>query len=101
MKRFLLINPLFAAILALSVPTVLSPAFSPAVFAHVGHGDEFQSKGGVERIPVNAATDQMLGIEVKPIAAAPGGGTSVLIPVTALVDADGKQLVFVLISLFP
>ncbi len=37
----------------------------------------------------------MLGIVVEPIASAPDGSSAVMIPVTALVDADGQQLVFV------
>ena len=44
---------------------------------------------------VNAASDPLLGIVVTPIAPATDGSPAVLIPVTALVDADGKQLVFV------
>jgi membrane fusion protein, cation efflux system len=87
MKNFLLISPVLAAILAISSPA--------PVFAHVGHGDEFQSKGGIQKVQVNAATDQLLGIEVKPIAPATGGGEAVMIPVTSLVEADGNQLVFV------
>jgi len=73
--------------LMLSMPNV--------AFSHVGHGDEFQATGGVERVQVNAETDQMLGIVVTPIAQSAEGGTGVMVPVTALVDADGKQLVFV------
>lgn len=95
MKRFSLINPLFAAILALSAPTILSPVLTTGVFAHVGHGDEFQAEGGIERVPVKAETDQLLGIEVKPIAPDTGGSNAVMIPVTSMVEADGKQLVFV------
>ena len=87
MKPFPLISSVLAVSLAISTPTV--------VFAHVGHGDEFQSTGGIERVQVNAETDQMLGITVEPIAPATDGSPTVLIPVTALVDADGKQLVFV------
>ncbi|TAD79055.1 MAG: cobalt transporter [Oscillatoriales cyanobacterium] len=64
------------------------------VFAHVGHGDEFQATGGVNRVKVNPATDPVMGIEVTPIKPAAAGG-AVMIPVTALVDADGKSLVFV------
>lgn len=64
-------------------------------FAHVGHGDEFQAEGGVQRVKVNAETDQMLGIAIAPIESAVDGSAAVMIPVTALVDADGKQLVFV------
>ena len=61
----------------------------------MGHGDEFQATGGIERVEVKPETDQMLGIIVTPIAAATDGSSKVMIPVTALVDADGKQLVFV------
>jgi len=83
--------PLVSSILAVSL-AISTPAIG---FAHVGHGDEFQSKGGIQRVKVNAETDQMLGIVVTSIAPAAGGGTAVMIPVTALVDADGKQLAFV------
>jgi cation efflux system membrane fusion protein len=84
MKPISLISPIFATILAIS-------ASSP-VFAHVGHGDEFQSKGGIQRVQVNTATDQQFGFVVTPIAQS---ATGVMIPITALVEADGKQLVFV------
>ena len=87
MKPVSLISPIFATILAIS-------ASSP-VLAHVGHGDEFQSKGGIQRVQVNTATDQQFGIIVKPIAQSATTTTGVMIPVTALVEADGKQLVFV------
>ncbi|MGB7444930.1 MAG: cobalt transporter, partial [Coleofasciculaceae cyanobacterium] len=87
MKPVSLISSILAASLAISAPTV--------VFAHVGHGDEFQATGGVERVQVNPETDQMLGIIVTPITQSAESGTGVMIPVTALVDADGKQLVFV------
>ncbi len=86
MKPVPLISSILAVSLVVSAPTV--------VFAHVGHGDEFQTKGGVQRVKVNAQTDQMLGIVVAPIAPA-ADGSAVMMPVTALVDADGKQLVFV------
>jgi membrane fusion protein, cation efflux system len=68
---------------------------APAVLAHVGHGDEFQAEGGVNRVEVKAETDSLLGIEVNPIEAAVDGSGAVLIPVTALVDDNGRQLVFV------
>lgn len=84
MKPVSLISPIFATILAISA--------SNPVFAHVGHGDEFQSKGGIQRVQVNTATDQQFGIIVTPIAQS---ATGVMIPITALVEADGKQLVFV------
>ncbi|XHX75900.1 MAG: cobalt transporter [Stenomitos frigidus ULC029] len=73
--------------LAVSAPTV--------VFAHVGHGDEFQAEGGINRVQVNAETDSMLGIKVTPIETATNGSAAVLIPATALVDDNGRQLVFV------
>ena len=85
MKPFMLMSSILAASLSISAPTV--------VFAHVGHGDEFQATGGINRVKVNAETDQLLGILVTPIAST--AGSAVMIPVTALVDADGKQLVFV------
>ena len=90
MKKFSLFSPLFSPLMA-AVLTLCTPAIA---FAHVGHGDEFQATGGIQKVKVNATTDKQLGIEVKAIAPEKGG-KAVLIPVTALVDADGKQLVFV------
>jgi membrane fusion protein, cation efflux system len=87
MKPFMLMSSILAASLIISAPTV--------VFAHVGHGDEFQATGGINRVKVNSQTDQLLGIVVTPIASSAKSGSAVMIPVTALVDADGKQLVFV------
>lgn len=81
------VETVLVAILLLSVPK--------AAISHVGHGDEFQATGGIQRVEVNAETDPTLGIVVTPIAPATDGSSAVLIPVTALVDADGKQLVFV------
>lgn len=79
-----------------SILTVALAVATPNLsFAHVGHGDEFQAEGGIERVGVNPETDSMLGIGVTPIdqPAAEGGG--VMIPATAVVDADGQPLVFV------
>jgi cation efflux system membrane fusion protein len=87
MKPVRLVSSILSVALAISTPTI--------VLAHVGHGDEFQSEGGIGRVPVKAETDQMLGIIVEPIASASDGSSAVIIPVTALVDADGQQLVFV------
>lgn len=87
MKPFQLASSILALSLALGTPAPM--------FAHVGHGDEFQAEGGINRVGVNAETDPLLGIEVNPIEPAPDGGAAVLIPTTALVDADGKQMVFV------
>lgn len=87
MKPLSLIGCILAAGLVVATPTVSD--------AHVGHGDEFQAEGGINRVPVNSQTDQIMGILVTEIKPATDGSTAVLVPVTALVDADGKQLVFV------
>ena len=64
-------------------------------FAHVGHGDEFQAEGGINRVEVNADTDTQLGIQVSAIQAAVDGSSDVMIPLSALVEDNGQQLVFV------
>jgi membrane fusion protein, cation efflux system len=87
MKPIQIISSILAVGLLIGAPTI--------VLAHAGHGDEFQSEGGIGRVQVKAETDQMLGIAVEPIAPASDGSSAVMIPVTALVDADGQQLVFV------
>jgi cation efflux system membrane fusion protein len=81
--------PLLSSVLALSL--ALS---TPAALAHVGHGDEFQAEGGVNRVLVNPDTDALFGIQVNPIEAADGSG-AVMIPMSALVEDNGRQLVFV------
>ncbi|MEO1388461.1 MAG: cobalt transporter [Cyanobacteria bacterium J06634_6] len=81
--------PAFASVLALSL------SLATPTLAHVGHGDEFQASGGVNRVEVKFDTDALLGIQVNPIEAAADEGSAVLIPVTALVDDNGRQLVFV------
>lgn len=86
MKRLPLLSSMLALSLAVSTPTVL---------AHVGHGDEFQAEGGVNRVEVKAETDTLLGIQVSPIEAAEDGSGAVMIPVLALVEDNGRQLVFV------
>ncbi len=75
--------------------TVLLLAVPKAAISHVGHGDEFQAEGGINRVEVKAETDSLLGIEVNPIESAADRSATVLIPVTALVDDAGQQLVFV------
>ena len=87
MKPLSLICGILAANLIVVTPTI--------GYAHVGHGDEFQAEGGINRVPVNLQTDVLMGIVVTPIKPAADGSSAVLVPVTALVDADGKQLVFV------
>lgn len=87
MKTIHVASSVLALGLALGVPN--------AAIAHVGHGDEFQATGGIERVQVNAQNDPLLGIVVTPIEQAAQDGQGVMIPTTALVEADGKQLVFV------
>jgi cation efflux system membrane fusion protein len=87
MKTIQLASSFLALGLTLAVPNL--------AIAHVGHGDEFQAEGGINRVAVNAETDSMLGIMVEPIASAPDGSGGVYIPATALVDGGDKKLVFV------
>ncbi|MBC7516718.1 MAG: cobalt transporter [Alkalinema sp. FL-bin-369] len=93
MKPLNFLNPLTCVSSMLIIGLALgAPMTVPiAAVAHVGHGDEFQSKGGIQRVKLNAENDKMLGIVVTPIAAGP----DVMIPVTAMVEADGQKLVFV------
>ncbi|MGA1263085.1 MAG: cobalt transporter [Prochlorothrix sp.] len=82
---------LAASVLAFGL-AIAAPNLS---LAHVGHGDEFQAEGGINRVKINPQMDPILGIQVAPIEAAGDGSGAVLIPMTALVEADGKQLTFV------
>ncbi|NER83963.1 MAG: cobalt transporter [Leptolyngbya sp. SIO1D8] len=91
MKRL----PLLSSVLALSL--ALS---TPAALAHVGHGDEFQAEGGVDRVEINAETDSLLGIQVSSIEENADGSGAVMIPVSALVEDGDRQLVFVLYENF-
>lgn len=84
-------SSIMSSMLAIAI-VITSPTLA---FAHAGHGDEFQAEGGVERVQVNSETDSIFGIQVAPIEKAAPSGSGVLIPVSALVDSDGKQLVFV------
>lgn len=79
----------FASALAVSL-LVSTPN---VVFAHAGHGDEFQAEGGINRVQVNPETDPILGIEITPIEPAADG--TILVPVTALVEAGEQSIVFV------
>lgn len=87
MKSIHLASSVLALSLAFGTPSV--------VFAHVGHGDEFQAEGGINRVKVNPETDSLLGIEVTEIAPAADGTAGVYVPITAIVEDNGKQLVFV------
>lgn len=60
--------------------------------AHVGHGDEFQNQGTVRQVKANAESDALLGVQTTKPETGPDGLT---VPSTAVVDADGKPVVFV------
>ncbi len=75
----------------LSLGTLALGSLHPAE-AHVGHGDEFQQQGNVRQVKASAEIDSLLGITTAP--ATEAGGV-VSIPVAAVVDAEGKPLVFV------
>ncbi|WP_225875210.1 cobalt transporter [[Limnothrix rosea] IAM M-220] len=77
----------------MALATIL--AVSTPALAHVGHGDEFNATGDVQRVEINAETDGALGIQVVPIEPAVDGSAAVLIPVTSLVEADGSTYTFV------
>jgi len=67
---------------------------SPAALAHSGHGDEFVPNGEVDQVKVSPDQDQLLGITAAATQREPDGQLSV--PTVAIVDAEGKSLVFVL-----
>ncbi|MBE9032633.1 cobalt transporter [filamentous cyanobacterium LEGE 11480] len=85
MKYLRRVTPLIAAVMFASPATI--------ALGHAGHGDEFEATGGVGKVEVKPATDQQLGIQVQPITATADG--KIMIPATAVVDANGKTLVFV------
>lgn len=60
--------------------------------AHVGHGDEFQQQGDARQVRRNADRDGLLGVVTAKPEAGPDG---LSVPSAALVDANGKPLVFV------
>jgi cation efflux system membrane fusion protein len=64
----------------------------PPASAHVGHGDEFQQQGDVRQVKANADTDALLGVLTEKPQQGPDG---LSVPAAAVVDADGKPLVFV------
>ncbi len=85
MKSSLLKIMALATILTVSTPAL----------AHVGHGDEFNATGDVQRVEMNAETDGALGIQVAPIEPAIDGSAAVLIPATSLVEGEGNTYAFV------
>lgn len=66
---------------------------SPAALAHSGHGDEFVQNGEVDQVKASPDQDQLLGITTAAPQSEPDGQLSV--PTVAIVDANGKSLVFV------
>ncbi|PWL23314.1 MAG: hypothetical protein DCO99_02490 [Synechococcus sp. XM-24] len=65
---------------------------TPLALAHVGHGDEFQQQGEARQVRRNADTDALLGVAT---ATPEDGPDGLSVPSTALVDANGKPLLFV------
>lgn len=84
-----------AALARLLIATALVLGIQTITFAHAGHGDEFEATGDVMPVAVNPSIDRQLGIAVAPITAAEEGIAAILIPNSAIVEADGKQWVFV------
>jgi cation efflux system membrane fusion protein len=70
---------------------IVAPSLTPAR-AHVGHGDEFQNQGNVRQVKANADSDALLGVTAEKPQQGPDG---LSVPATAVVDADGKPVVFV------
>lgn len=79
-----------ASLAAAALLTV--PVATPVAVAHVGHGDEFQQTGDARQVQRNADGDALLGIATKKPESGPDG---LSVPATALVDANGKPLLFV------
>ena len=65
----------------------------PAVLAHSGHGDEFVQNGEVDQVKASPEQDQLLGITTAAPQSGPDG--QLTLPSVAIVDAEGKSLVFV------
>jgi cation efflux system membrane fusion protein len=68
------------------------PLIASGAMAHVGHGDEFQQQGDARQVKRNAESDALLGVATARPESGPDGLT---VPSTALVDANGKPLLFV------
>ena len=75
-----------------SAAVLTVPHTASIALAHVGHGDEFQQQGAVRQVNRNADSDGLLGVATVKPEQGPDGLT---VPSTALVDADGKSLLFV------
>ena len=92
-------GPLVTRILQLAASTSLYaaallaiPTATPVALAHVGHGDEFQQQGDARQVKRNAESDGLMGVATAKPESSPDGLT---VPSTALVDANGKPLLFV------
>ena len=82
-----------AARASLSAATLLAIATAaPAALAHAGHGDEFKPQGDARQVRRQAESDGLLGVATARPAQSSDGLT---VPSTALVDANGKPLLFV------
>ena len=82
-----------AASTSLAASALLAfPHAAPVALAHVGHGDEFQQQGDARQVKRNADSDGLLGVATVKPEPGPDGLT---VPSTALVDANGKPLLFV------
>jgi cation efflux system membrane fusion protein len=82
-----------AASTSLAASALLAfPHAAPVALAHVGHGDEFQQQGDARQVKRNADSDGLLGVATVKPEQGPDGLT---VPSTALVDANGKPLLFV------
>ena len=66
---------------------------SPVALAHSGHGDEFVQTGEVGQVKVSPEQDQLLGITTAAPQSDPNG--QLTLPTVAIVEANGKPLVFV------
>ena len=82
-----------AARASLSAAALLAIATAaPAALAHAGHGDEFKPQVDARQVRRQAESDGLLGV----VTARPAQGSDGLtVPSTALVDANGKLLLFV------
>ena len=78
---------------SLSAATLLAIATAaPAALAHAGHGDEFKPQGDARQVRRQAESDGLLGVATTRPAQ---GSDGLTVPSTALVDANGKPLLFV------
>ena len=82
-----------AASASLTATALLTaPITTPLALAHVGHGDEFQQQGQARQVLRNPDTDALLGLATATPEEGPDG---LSVPSTALVNANGKPLLFV------